>query len=35
LVLEGADFFQVWFLLMIGNWQRLARAFVRLAVARA
>jgi fatty acid desaturase len=29
-VLEGVDFFQVWFLLMTGNWQRLARAFVRL-----
>jgi fatty acid desaturase len=29
-VLEGVDFFQVWFLLMTGNWARLARAFVRL-----
>ena len=29
-VLEGVDFFQVWFLLMTRNWARLARAFVRL-----
>ena len=29
-VFEGVDFFQVWFLLMTGNWRRLARAYVRL-----
>jgi len=29
-VLRGVDFFQVWLLLMSGNWDRLARAFVRL-----
>ncbi len=29
-VFEGVDFFQVWFLLMTGNWKRLARAYVRL-----
>jgi fatty acid desaturase len=29
-VFEGLDFFQVWLLLMAGNWSRLARAFVRL-----
>jgi hypothetical protein len=34
-VLEGVDFFQVWFLLMTGNWPRLARAFVRLPGAPA
>jgi fatty acid desaturase len=34
-VLEGVDFFQVWFLLMTGNWARLARAFVRLPGAPA
>jgi fatty acid desaturase len=35
IVLEGVDFFQVWFLLMTGNWTRLARAFVRLPGASA
>ncbi|MEI7703174.1 MAG: fatty acid desaturase [Deltaproteobacteria bacterium] len=30
IVLSGVDFFEVWFLLMTGNWDRLARAFVRL-----
>jgi fatty acid desaturase len=34
-VLAGVDFFQVWFLLMTGNWPRLARAFVRLPGAPA
>ena len=34
-VFEGVDFFQVWFLLMTGNWPRLARAFVRLPGAPA
>ena len=34
-VLAGVDFFQVWFLLMTGNWARLARAFVRLPGAPA
>jgi fatty acid desaturase len=34
-VFEGIDFFQVWFLLMTGNWPRLARAFVRLPGAPA
>lgn len=34
-VLRGVDFFQVWFLLMTGNWPRLARAFVRLPGAPA
>jgi fatty acid desaturase len=34
-VFEGVDFFQVWLLLMTGNWPRLARAFVRLPGAPA
>jgi len=29
-VLRGLDYFQVWLLLMRGDWDRLARAFVRL-----
>ena len=35
MVLEGVDFFQVWLLLMTGNWARLSRAFVRLPGAPA
>jgi fatty acid desaturase len=34
-VLRGVDFFQVWLLLMTGNWNRLERAFVRLPGAPA
>lgn len=29
-VFDGLDYFQIWLLLMLGRWQTLARAFVRL-----
>jgi len=30
IVFEGIDFFQLWLLLMLGQWERLAKAYVRL-----
>ena len=33
IVFEGIDFFQIWLLLMLGRWQRLAQAFIQLPEA--
>lgn len=34
IIFDGLDFFQVWLLLMLGRWQRLAKAFVQLPSAK-